>query len=69
MTLETARQSADKLQRRISEATRTGEAQHDLAAERVRQLSERLEDALSAAEERLAALESDYVRSGRTGSD
>jgi hypothetical protein len=66
---ETARQSADKLQRRISEATRTGEAQHDLAAERVRQLSERLEDALSAAEERLAALESDYVRSGRTGSD
>jgi hypothetical protein len=66
---ETARQSADKLQRRISEAARTGEAQHDLAAERVRQLTERLEDALSAAEERLAAIELDYARSGRTGSD
>jgi hypothetical protein len=66
---ETARQSADKLQRRISEATRTGEAQHDLAAERVRQLTERLEDALSAAEERLAAVETDYVRSGRRGRD
>jgi hypothetical protein len=66
---ETARQSADKLQRRISEAARTGEAQHDLAAERVRQLTERLEDALSAAEERLAAIEVDYARSGRTGSD
>ena len=66
---ETARQNADKLQRRISEAARTGEAQHDLAAERVRQLTERLEDALSAAEERLAAIEVDYARSGRTGSD
>jgi hypothetical protein len=66
---ETARQSADKLQRRISEAARTGEAQHDLAAERVRQLTDRLEDALSAAEERLAAIELDYARSGRTGSD
>jgi hypothetical protein len=66
---ETARQSADKLQRRISEAARTGEAQHDLAAERVRQLMERLENALSAAEERLAAIELDYARSGRTGSD
>jgi hypothetical protein len=66
---ETARQSADKLQRRISEAARTGEAQHDLAAERVRQLTERLEDALSAAEERLAAIEVDYARTGRTGSD
>jgi hypothetical protein len=65
----TARQSADKLQRRISEAARTGEAQHDLAAERVRQLTERLEDALSAAEERLAAIELDYARSGRAGSD
>jgi hypothetical protein len=64
---ETARQSADTLERRISDAARTGEAQQELAAERVRQLSERLEDALSAAEERLAALETDYVRTGRPG--
>jgi hypothetical protein len=62
---EVARQTADRLQKRITEAARTGEAQHELAAERVRQLTERLEETIAAAEERIAALEVDYVRTGR----
>jgi hypothetical protein len=62
-----ARQTADKLQRRIAEAARTGEAQHELAAERTRQLMERLEDAIAAAEHRLAMLDDDVVRPGRHG--
>ena len=62
---EVARQTADRLQKRITEAARTGEAQHELAAERVRQLTERLEGTIAAAEERIAALEVDYVRTGR----
>jgi hypothetical protein len=62
---EVARQTADRLQKRITEAAHTGDAQHELAAERVRQLTERLEQTLAAAEERVAALEDDYVRAGR----
>jgi hypothetical protein len=62
---EVARQTAERLQKRITEAARSGEAQHELAAERVRQLTERLEGTIAAAEERIAALEVDYVRTGR----
>jgi hypothetical protein len=62
---EVARQTAERLQKRITEAARTGEAQHELAAERVRQLMERLEETIAAAEERISALEVDYVRTGR----
>ena len=62
---EIARQTADRLQKRITEAARSGEAQHELAAERVRQLTERLEETIAAAEDRIAALEVDYVRTGR----
>jgi hypothetical protein len=62
---EVARQTADKVQRRITEAARTGEAQHEVAAKRVRQLTERLEEAIAAAEDRLALLEDDIVRSDR----
>ena len=62
---EVARQTADRLQKRITEAARTGEAQHELAAERVRQLTQRLEETILAAEERIATLEDDYVRTGR----
>jgi hypothetical protein len=62
---DVARQTADRLQKRITEAARSGEAQHELAAERVRQLTERLEETIAAAEERIAALEVDYVRTGR----
>jgi hypothetical protein len=62
---DVARQTADKLQKRISDAARTGEAQHELAADRVRQLMERLEETISAAEDRIAMLDDDVVRSGR----
>jgi hypothetical protein len=62
---DVARQTADKLQKRISDAARTGEAQHELAADRVRQLMERLEETISAAEDRIATLDDDVVRSGR----
>ena len=66
---DVARQTADRLQRRISDAARTGEAQHEMAAERVRQLSERLEEAIAGAEDRLAVIETDFARTGRPGSD
>jgi hypothetical protein len=62
-----ARRTADNLQRRITDAARTGEAQHDLAADRVRQLIDRLEEAIAAAEDRIAMLDEDIVRSGRPG--
>jgi hypothetical protein len=62
---EVARQTADRLEKRITDAARTEEAQHELGADRVRQLTERLEKTIAAAEERIAALEDDYVRTGR----
>jgi hypothetical protein len=62
---DVARQTADRLQRRIADAARTGEAQHELAADRVRQLFERLEEAIAAAEDRLAVIETDFARTGR----
>jgi hypothetical protein len=58
-----ARATADRLHRRIQDAARAAEIQHDLGADRVRTLSDRLEEALAAAEERAAALE---VELGRT---
>jgi hypothetical protein len=64
---DVARRTADNLQRRITDAARTGEAQHDLAADRVRQLIDRLEEAIAAAEDRIAMLDEDIVRSGRPG--
>jgi hypothetical protein len=59
-----ARQTGERLQRRIADAARSGEAQHDLAAERVRRLAQQLEEALAAAEDRLALIESDLARAG-----
>jgi hypothetical protein len=64
-----ARQTAERLQRRIADAARSGEAQHELAAERVRALSERLDEAIAAAEDRLSIIESDLSRAGRPGRD
>jgi hypothetical protein len=63
---ELARQTAEGLQRRITDAARSGEAQHELAADRVRQLLERLDDAISAAEDRVAMIETDLARAGRS---
>jgi uncharacterized protein YukE len=54
---EIARTTVDRLQRRIQDAARAAEVQHTLSADRVRMLSDRLEEALVAAEERAAALE------------
>jgi hypothetical protein len=64
---EIAKQTAERLQRRIAEVAKSGEAQHEIAAERVQDLIVRLEDALAAAEDRLAMIETDLARSGRSG--
>jgi hypothetical protein len=63
---EIARTTVDRLQRRISDVARAAEVQHGLAADHVRGLSERLEEALAAAEERVAALEIELERATRT---
>jgi hypothetical protein len=59
---EIARTTADRLHRRIQDAARAAEVQQDLGADRVRMLSDRLEEALSAAEERAAALDVELSR-------
>ncbi|HEY7002913.1 MAG TPA: hypothetical protein VH281_01425 [Gaiellaceae bacterium] len=56
---EMARLTAERLQRRIADVARSAEAQHEVAADRVRHLAARLEETLSAAEERYAALEAE----------
>jgi hypothetical protein len=61
-----ARMTAERLQRRINDVARSAEAQHDVAAERVRHLSARLEETLAAAEERQAAVEADLDASMRS---
>jgi hypothetical protein len=63
---EMARLTADRLQRRINDVARSAEAQHNVAAERVRHLSARLEETLAAAEERYAALEAESNASVRS---
>ena len=52
-----ARITADRMQRRVSEVARGAEAQHEVSAERLRLVGERLDQALAAAEERIAAFE------------
>jgi hypothetical protein len=64
---EMAKQTAERLQRRITDVAKSGDAQHELAADRLRDLQDRLEEALAAAEDRLAMMESDLARAGRTG--
>jgi hypothetical protein len=63
---ELAKQTAERLQRRITDVAKSGEAQHELAAERVRDLHATLEEAMAAAEDRLAMIESDLARAGRS---
>ena len=46
-------------------ASRIGQARAKPHADRVRQLSERLEEAIAAAEDRLAVIETDFARTGR----
>jgi hypothetical protein len=57
-----ARTTVDRLHRRIQDAARAAEVQHDLGADRVRMLSDKLEEAVAAAEERAAALEVELGR-------
>jgi hypothetical protein len=52
-----ARVTADRMERRVSDVGRAAEAQHEVSAERLRLVSERLEKALADAEERIAAFE------------
>jgi len=52
-----ARSAADRLQRRLDDMTRAAEVDHDAATERVKLMSERLEEALSQAEERMKSFE------------
>jgi hypothetical protein len=63
---EMARMTAERLQRRINDVARSAEAQHEVAAERVRHLSARLEETLASAEERQAALEAEMDASVRS---
>jgi hypothetical protein len=63
---EMARMTADRLQRRINDVARSAESQHEVAADRVRHLSARLEETLAAAEERQAALEAELDASVRS---
>lgn len=56
---ELARVTTDRMERRMRDVARTAEGQGEIAAERVRQVSERLEVALAAAEDRIAAFEAE----------
>lgn len=57
-----ARTTVDRLQRRIQDAARAAEVQHGLSADRVRMLIDRLEEAVTAAEDRATALEVELDR-------
>jgi hypothetical protein len=63
---EMARLTGERLQRRIADVARSAEAQHEVAAERVRHLTARLEETLAGAEERIAALEAEMDASVRS---
>ena len=55
--VQLARQTADRMERRLRDVARAAEAQGEVAAERLRHVSERLDAALAAAEHRIAAYE------------
>ncbi|HSK15964.1 MAG TPA: hypothetical protein VK915_07310 [Gaiellaceae bacterium] len=56
---ELARTTSDRMERRTRDVTRAAEAQHEVASDRLRHVSERLEQALAAADDRIAALEAE----------
>jgi hypothetical protein len=66
---ELARTASERLQRRVAEVARTAEAQQAIATDRLRQISERLDDALAAAENRAAALEAELARFSGTAAE
>ena len=55
--VELARATADRMERRLRDGARAAEAQGEVASERLRHVSERLDAALAAAEQRIAAYE------------
>jgi len=65
---EMARLTAERLQKRIAEVARSGEAQHELAAERIHDLAVRLEEAIASAEDRVTVIETDVARAGHSAS-
>jgi hypothetical protein len=54
---DAAQSTASKLERRVSDVTRAAEVQHEVAAERLRTVTEQLGGALADAEERINAFE------------
>lgn len=54
---EAAQDAAGRLERRIHDITRQAEAQHEVSGERLRAITERLDEALSRAEARIASFE------------
>jgi gas vesicle protein len=55
--VQLARQTADRMERRLRDVARAAEAQGEVAAERLRHVSERLDAALANAEHQIAAYE------------
>ena len=55
--VQLARQTADRMERRLRDVARAAEAQGEVASERLRHVSERLDAALASAEQRIAAYE------------
>src|SRR5262245_12912163 len=55
--VQLARHTADRMERRLRDVARAAEAQGEVAAERLRHVSERLDAALASAEQRIAAYE------------
>jgi hypothetical protein len=57
--VQLARQTADRMERRLRDVARAAEAQGEVASERLRHVSERLDAALANAEQRIADYEAD----------
>ncbi len=57
--IELARTTADRMERRLRDVARAAEAQGEVASERLRHVQERLDAALSTAEDRIAAFENE----------
>ena len=55
--VQLARQTADRMERRLRDVARAAEAQGEVASERLRHVSERLDAAIASAEQRIAAYE------------
>jgi hypothetical protein len=54
---DAAQATAARVERRVAESTRVAESQHEIAADRMTAMNDRLEDALAAADRRIAEFE------------